>query len=155
VSSRRLFLPRGNAAEKTESQSPKRGKQNQPLEIEQSKNKTEKTPMKPHYHYQSKDRIVEVIASTNDARHPRHPQPMALVKMRPQAHTRCREQGGGVTLMLTFEELRAIAEAFKACDPSFEIKMSKRAKNKPEWRKRWWQEQNRKRIAARRTLVHG
>jgi hypothetical protein len=104
-------------------------------------------------HYKSRDRIIEVVTSTDDARFPRHKAPMTIIKMRPQPYSRCRYQWGGITLMLTFDELRAIAQAIKSCDPDFEFNMSARSKNKPEERKRFYQINNVTRVRAKRVYA--
>ena len=93
-------------------------------------------------HYKSKDQIIEIVTTTDDNRYPRHDAPMAVVKLRPRDHTRCRSQWGGVTVMFTYAELRALAEAIAACDPSFTFTMAKSARNKPEPRRLWWKRWN-------------
>jgi hypothetical protein len=110
-----------------------------------SKNKQKAKPM-TKTHFTSKDQIVEVLITTDDNRYPRHAAPMTVVKLRPRPHSRCREQWGGITLMLTFPELRAIAQAIKLCDPKFDFTMSKTAVAKPEWLKKRWQKRNYRRV---------
>ena len=102
-------------------------------------------------HYRSPDQIIEIVTTNDDRRYPRHKAKMAMIKMRPQAHSRCRQQWGGVTLMLTFHEVRAILEAIKTCDPGFNFTISKAAINKPEYRKKKFQDWNRQRVAGRRS----
>ncbi len=102
-------------------------------------------------HYKSPDQIIEIVTTTDDSRYPRHKAPMAILKMRPQPHTRCRPQWGGITLMFTFDELRALAEAIMSCDPHFHFTMTKSSQNKPETRRRSWRTFNLNRVAAKRT----
>jgi hypothetical protein len=104
-------------------------------------------------HYQSRDKIIEIITTTDDARFPRHPAPMAVMRIRPQPHTRAREESGMVTLMIRFGELRALAEAVALCDESFTFSMSKTAQDKPEERRERWLNYNKKRTSAHQANV--
>lgn len=101
-------------------------------------------------HYQSPDKIVEVIATTDDARFPRHNAPMAILKMRPQPHSRCRTQWDGITLMPTHDEIRDLLEAIQKCEPEFTFIFPSKFKNKPEKRKQAWRERSHQRVYGRK-----
>jgi len=100
-------------------------------------------------HHKSNDGLVEIITTTDDDRFPRHDAPMAVMKIRPQPHTRVREQWGCVTLMVKYSELRALAEAVALCDKNFTFSMTKSAQNKPQSRERWWLNRNKQRVIAK------
>jgi hypothetical protein len=97
-------------------------------------------------HYKSPDQIIEVITTNDDARYPRHSAKMAIIKMKPKANSRCRHQWGALTVMFTFDEVRALLEAIKSCDSSFDFSIAKKFKNKPESRKQAWQQRNQQRV---------
>jgi hypothetical protein len=99
-------------------------------------------------HYKSNDQIVEIISTNDDARYPRHAAKMAILKMCPKPHSRCRQQWGGVSIMLTFEEIRALLEAVKACDPEFNYFLPEKFQNKPESRKQAWKQCNQQRVLS-------
>ena len=101
-------------------------------------------------HFQSVDKIVEVLVTTDDDRYPRHGAPMVVIKMKPTANTRCRHQWGGVTIMFTHDEIRALLEAIKSCEPTFEFFLPSKFKNKPESRKQAFQKWNHRRISGQR-----
>lgn len=98
-------------------------------------------------HYQSPDQIVTVLVTTDDNRHPRHDLPMVVMKLKPQPHSRCRQQWGGITLMPTHDEIRGLLEAIRICEPRFQFHLPDKFKNKPESRKRAWQQRNGQRVA--------
>lgn len=97
-------------------------------------------------YFQSTDKIVEVLVTTDDERFPRHSAPMVVIKMKPTPNTRCRHQWEGITLMPTHNEIRALLEAIKSCEPTFEFFLPPKFKNKPESRKQAFQKWNHRRI---------
>jgi hypothetical protein len=139
-----LWLPRSTLDSGKKPFAPLREKTNRSYPSIHKKTTMTKT------HYQSSDKIIEIITTTDDARFPRHQAPMAVMKIRPQPHTRAREESGIVTLMIRFSELRALAEAVALCDPNFSFSMSKTAEDKPEWRRQWWHKHNQARIHGTR-----
>ncbi len=105
-----------------------------------------KTKPQSETKYVSPDGIVEVIATSNDARYPRHDAKMVIMKLNPKPHTRCRQQWGGVTFMFSHADLRAVLEATKSVDSSFDFQLSKAAKPKPEERREYWKQRNLERV---------
>jgi hypothetical protein len=101
-------------------------------------------------HYTSADQIIEIVTTNDDARYPRHAAKMTVVKMTPKPNSRCRHQWGGISVMFTHAEIRALLQAMKSCDPTFKFFISEKHKNKPESRKQEWHERNCRRIAERR-----
>jgi hypothetical protein len=101
-------------------------------------------------HLKSADKIVEVLVTTDDNRYPRHDAPMVVIKMKPMANTRCRQQWGGITLMPTHDEIRALLKAIQQCEPEFTFSLPSKFKNKPESRKRAFQKWNYRRLTGQR-----
>jgi hypothetical protein len=127
------------------------GDKNHPLES--SNNPIKKNKTMTTTHYTSKDNLIQVITTNDDARYPRHAAQMTIIKLSPKAHSRCRHQWGGVTVMFTHDEVRALLEAIKLCEPGFEFSISKEFRNKPETRKQIWQQRNTERTARRRNAL--
>jgi hypothetical protein len=100
-------------------------------------------------HHQSPDRIVQILITDDDHRYPRHGAPMAVVKLQPRDHTRCRRQWGGITIMFTHEEIRGLLEAIQKCDAKFRFSIPK-LRNKPKSQVDVWSCHHRERIKAKR-----